>query len=157
MLVGEILRDAGCHHPVHHPIRHLQRRHRAAELAGGRRGLEADIAPADDDHPRAGLEPLANRGYIGDAPQIVHARQFGARAGQFAGTGADRQHQPVVSDLLAVLEQDSPSIPMDSSRSFAQSELHPVSIVKRLMPERQPVGRQLACQELLGQGRPLIG
>ena len=51
-----------------------------------------------------GCARLADSIDIGDGPQVMHARQFGAGAGQLAGTGADRQQQPVVGSAWALGE-----------------------------------------------------
>ena len=51
MLVGKILRHAGRDHAIHDPIGHFQHRDLAVHRAASRRGLEADVAAADDDDP----------------------------------------------------------------------------------------------------------
>ena len=45
---------------------------------------------------------------------------------------------------------------MDPCGGLPQPELHLVPVVERLVPERQPVDRQLARQKLLRQGRALV-
>ena len=92
MLVREIFRYAGRHDAIHHPVGHLEHRDRAAELAGRRRGFEADVAAADDDHPRAGLQPRAHGVHIGDAAQVMHAGELRAR-----GRSDARDRAPVQS------------------------------------------------------------
>ena len=73
-------------------------------LAAGRRGLESDIAAADDDGACARLDVLAQRRGVGDRAQVMDSGEVGARAGEAPRRGAEAQQQAVIREACAAFE-----------------------------------------------------
>ena len=115
MLVGKILRHAGRDHAIHDPIGHFQHRDLAVHRAAGRRGLEADVAAADDDDPASGFDSRLDGRDVLEAAQIVHAGQRGPGARQAARFRAHTQQQAVIGQHLA-RDLDLPRGGIDSHR-----------------------------------------
>ena len=104
--VGEHLADLGAEDGVQRGRLGLDDGDLGAVLAGGRGDLQADPAGAGDDQvavvPAEGGQDAPEPVGVGEAAQVVDAREVGAGDVQAAGLGAGGEQQLVVADDGAV-------------------------------------------------------
>ena len=100
-------RHHGRDHPAHHAVGGLQHGDVESGFAAGGRHFEADVATADDHGAPPGRELGAQPVDVGDAAQVVHAGELGARHRQQARMAAGGQQQPVVLHGAAVGDLDA--------------------------------------------------
>ncbi len=101
--------DAGdlvAQHPAQRQRVLLDDGDRAAVLAGGGSGLQADPAGADHHHVLVLLEGREQFVRLIQGPQVPHAGEFGARSGEPAHPGAGGEQQLVVVNGLGRVQLD---------------------------------------------------
>ena len=128
-----------------------------AEHSERRGHLAADEPEADDRRAPAGPGRLPYPVRVLDGPEVEDARQAGAREGQppLAATGGD--DQPVVGQLLAAFQADSPALGVEGGGPPAEQELDPGAVVVLLGRHEELLEPGGPAQEGLGQRRALIG
>ena len=138
--------------------RRLDQRHGEALLAQHRRGLEADVAAADDQRPHAGADPRAESVCIGEVAHEQHARQIAPGLGRQAPrAGARGEGEKVVGKGASVGEADAPRRTVDRGGGRPGQELDAFALVEARRPQEQPLARRLALEVGLGERRPLVG
>ena len=157
VLVFKVLRDIRRHDAIHDAIRHFQNRDPAAHPACRRRDFQADVAAADDDYARSGLQARSYGRGIVDVAQIVHSGEIGSGTGHASRQSADTQQETVVIDFLAARQGHAARGGIDADCASAEPELDGMLVVEAAMAKQQPFRRQLTRQEFLRQRRPLIG
>ncbi len=90
--------------PPEHAVGGLEHRDREAAVARDRRHLEADVAAADHDDARAGLQARVERVDVRDRAHVVHAREVGPRYGERPRATAGREQQLVVAQSATVVQ-----------------------------------------------------
>lgn len=160
--LGEEVAQLGAEHAVQRCRLGFDDGHLRAVLAGRGRHLQADPAGARDDEvavvaAQGGEDPLEALG-VGEAAQMVHAREVGARDVQAAGLGAGRDQQLVVVDEGAVVaEADGLGRTVDRVDGLAEVQLDVVARVPGRFVDEDAVALLLAEQIALGERRALVG
>lgn len=133
-----------------------------AVLAGRRSDLQADPAPARDHEvpvvtAERGQHALEAFG-VGEAAQVVDAREVRPRDVEAARLGAGRQEQLVVVDEGAVVaEADGLRRAVDRVDGLAEVQLHVVARVPGGFVHEDAVALLLAEEIALGERRALVG
>ena len=145
------------HHPRQQPPGGFQHRHLGAQAARGRRHLEADEASADDDEARALAQVAADGVDVVEGAQIVNALQPAPRQREVARAAARREHERREVHRRAVVEHDVPRVAIDGHCAPAQHQLDALlgPVAGRL--QEGALGGDGAGEQLLRQGRTLVG
>ncbi len=151
-----VIRHLGRHDATHDAIFLFDDRHVEAGSPGDSRDLEPDIAGADDDEAFALVETLAHAFDVSDGSQVVHARQVDAIHGQSTHMGAKGQYQRVVCERLPARGEQALRFTIDRLDLRLEMQLDAGLFIKSRGFHVQAIHRQLACQELLRQRRPLV-
>ena len=126
-----------------------------AARAGGGGDLQADVARADDDQPRAGGKHAAQRRCVRRRPQAEDPVRVDAGQGKPPRAAAGREDRMRVGERLAVLQADGALLKIKRGGARAEAQGHAAlgqggGAVERL-------GRAVRRQPALGEGRALVG
>ena len=129
-----------------------------ALLAQHRRGLEADVAAAHHQRPRAGRDDLGQRVGVAEVAHREHAGEAAAlrvRQASRHGAGGERQEVPGQ-------RRPSASAIARPARSIAATcgsgeELDAFGGVEARRAQQQPLAGELALEVALGERRALVG
>src|SRR5262252_3508622 len=129
-------------HAAHDASGHLEHGNLHAPLACGRRDLQADVAPADDDDPspRGAFGPYAVG--IGDVAQVVHAAELAAGSEETARTASGREQQRVVRQDQPVIEPDVPLAARDAGHLVTEVRRDRVIREKSCRPDEEAIAIQ---------------
>ncbi|GAA3235386.1 hypothetical protein GCM10020256_53210 [Streptomyces thermocoprophilus] len=158
---GEEVAQLGAEDAVQRGGRRFDHGDLGAVLAGRRRDLQADPAGTGDHDvavvPAERGEHMLEAFGVGEAAQMVHARQVGARDVQAARLGAGRQEQFVVAHDGAVLaEADGLRGAVDGVDGLPEVQFDVVARVPGGLVDEDAVAFLLAEKVALGQGRTLV-
>lgn len=103
-----------------------------------------------------GRQHLAQPVGVGEAAQMVHARQAGAGDIESARFGAGGQQQFVVPHGCAVAEMRAAGVPVDGGDGLAEMQLHLGPCVPGALVHEDAVALLLVGQVALGQGWSLV-
>lgn len=154
--VGEDLTDLGAEDRVQRGRLGLDDGDLGAVLAGRRGDLQADPARARDHDvavvPAEGGEDALEALRVGEAAQVVHAGELGARDVHAARLRAGDQEQLVVVDDRAVAQPDVLHGRVDRDDGLAEVQLDVVLCVPGRFVDEDAVPFLLALEIALGQG-----
>jgi hypothetical protein len=150
---GHSLAQVGAERAVQQGGQRLQDGGALAELDGTGRHLASDEPAAEHGDVPGGIDPVAQRGGIGDGPQVADAVPRQARQDTRAHAGG--QQQLVVADRRAVGQRHGPGRQVEPGAVHPQQKLDLLPGVPGGILDGGAAA-VCAAQELLGQRRALV-